>query len=248
MAVSKGLTVSLATNGTLIDQATAEWITGSRVRRVSISIDGADGDTHDGFRSQPGSFDRALQGFRELKRLGMSMQIIYRLANTLKADALHLFMLVPVGCGARLDSMMLSAQEYEGVLSWVSERAKLGEIYLRPTCAPHYFRIAQGTPGQNGLDAMTKGCLAGSAICFISHRGHVYPCGYLPLSAGDIRVQRLRDIWYSSPIFVQLRRPDLLEGKCGVCGFRWVCSGCRAQAYSYTGNPMAEEPFCTYQP
>ncbi|MFO8035648.1 MAG: radical SAM protein [Anaerolineales bacterium] len=102
--------------------------------------------------------------------------------------------------------------------------------------------------GRHALNAMTKGCLAGTGVCFINHQGKVYPCGYLPLEAGDIRELPLERIWASSPLFIQLRDPDLLEGKCGRCEFKHVCGGCRARAYGATGNFLAEEPFCSYEP
>ena len=95
---------------------------------------------------------------------------------------------------------------------------------------------------------MTRGCLAGTGVCFISHQGKVYPCGYLPLEAGDLRHQDFASVWNSSPLFESLRDLDNLKGKCGVCEFQNVCEGCRARAYGCTGDYLAEEPFCLYQP
>ncbi len=74
------------------------------------------------------------------------------------------------------------------------------------------------------------------------------PCGYFPVVAGNVLQQSLREIYCESPLFRRLRDLDRLEGKCGVCEFRRVCGGCRARAYSLTGNYMAEEPYCVYQP
>jgi radical SAM protein with 4Fe4S-binding SPASM domain len=99
------------------------------------------------------------------------------------------------------------------------------------------------------MAAMTKGCLAGSAICFVSHTGEVFPCGYLPVSAGNVTKQHMRDIWADAAVFQKLRDVDQLEGKCGVCEFKKVCMGCRARAfYAEHGNYMAEEPYCVYEP
>jgi radical SAM protein with 4Fe4S-binding SPASM domain len=95
---------------------------------------------------------------------------------------------------------------------------------------------------------MTRGCLAGTAVCFISNEGDVYPCGYLPVSAGSTRQLRFKDIWSDSSIFKQLRDPDALEGKCGDCRYQALCGGCRARAYAATGSFLAEEPFCTHRP
>jgi radical SAM protein with 4Fe4S-binding SPASM domain len=98
------------------------------------------------------------------------------------------------------------------------------------------------------MHAMTKGCLAGSSVCFISHLGEVYPCGYLPVIAGDLRRQSFAEIWEKSEVFQQLRDTSNLKGKCGRCEFRNICLGCRARAYAATGDYLAEEPFCVYQP
>jgi len=274
-----GLPVALATNGTLITETVAEKIVAAGIRRVAISIDGADETTHDNFRRQPGSLAAALNGFRNLKRLGMSMQInctitkhnvhqietLYAMARDLGADALHLFMLVPVGCGVQIaESNMLPADEYERVLNWMFDKSKLGGLHLKATCAPHYFRIYHqrrtevSAPdsglrtqdsGHPGMAAMTKGCLAGSAICFVSHTGEVFPCGYLPVSAGNVKRQTMADIWENAAVFHRLRDDSLLEGKCGCCEFKRVCMGCRARAFYETGgNYMAEEPYCIYEP
>lgn len=305
-----GLPVALATNGTLIDERVARSIVDSGVQRVAISIDGADEVTHDNFRRQPGSLAAALTGFGHLRRLGMSMQInctvtkhnvhqietLYGRALELGADALHLFMLVPVGCGVQIaESNMLPAEEYERVLNWMYDKSQAREIHLKATCAPHYFRVMrqrqveerrekseesvgapfQAQPGQSagstesspsslftphssshppgvhpqGMAAMTKGCLAGSSICFVSHTGEVFPCGYLPVSAGNVRRQGMADIWNDSEVFARLRDVEQLEGKCGLCEFKRICLGCRARAFYEThGNYMAEEPFCVYEP
>lgn len=98
------------------------------------------------------------------------------------------------------------------------------------------------------MSAMTKGCLAGTGVCFVSHRGEVFPCGYLPVEAGNIRQQPFREIWEQSPLFAELRNPDLLGGKCGLCEFKKICGGCRARAYGMTMAYLDEEPFCTYEP
>ncbi len=104
------------------------------------------------------------------------------------------------------------------------------------------------TAATAGMDRATRGCLAGNGYCFVSHRGEVFPCGYLPLEAGNVRTQSFREIYQRSGLFRALRDLSRLEGKCGVCEYAAVCGGCRARAYSATGNVLAEEPFCLYRP
>ena len=98
------------------------------------------------------------------------------------------------------------------------------------------------------MSAMTKGCLAGTGVCFISHEGEVFPCGYLPAIAGDLRKEKFADIWANAKVFNDLRDTDNLKGKCGCCEFRNVCMGCRARAFAATGDYLDPEPFCVYEP
>lgn len=293
-ATDAGLIVALATNGTLIDAAVAQKIKDAGVRRVSISFDGADAETHDVFRG-PGAFDRAMKGIGHLRDSGIPYQInttvashnVHQMEETLAlakgigAVALHLFLLVPVGCGVEIaEDKQITPEQYENVLGWMYEAEMEGGIELKATCAPHYFRIARqrmaedrrngidrkrpdsmhrqkhaggghpgGHPGgRHAMNAMTKGCLAGTGVSFVSHRGEVFPCGYLPMAAGNVRTQPFQTIWEDSTLFAQLRDPNLLGGKCGVCEFQNLCSGCRARAYGMTGDFLGEEPFCTYVP
>jgi radical SAM protein with 4Fe4S-binding SPASM domain len=211
------------------------------------------------------------------------IELLYARAVELGADALHLFMLVPVGCGVQIaETNMLPADEYERVLNWMYDKSQERALHLKATCAPHYFRIMRqraaadgvriqathshgkpehvqaggnsqghpaGRPGGPNMAAMTKGCLAGSSICFVSHTGEVFPCGYLPVSAGNVKRRSMRDIWKHSDVFARLRDVEQLEGKCGLCEFKKVCLGCRARAfYAAHGNYMAEEPHCVYEP
>src|SRR5689334_15922895 len=321
-ATDRGIRVALATNGTLVTKPVAKKIVEAGVKRVSISLDGADALTHDTFRGIPGAFEAAIYGMRNLQELGMSVQInttiarhnahqlpdVLEMARSLGADALHTFLLVPVGCGVDIaNEQMVPPEEYERMLNWFYDRSKDGDIELKATCAPHYFRVVRqrraeerkqaaaaaggdyravehgpaigptdmAMPGSDaiifkpkgnhtghptghpsghlgghpdGMNAMTKGCLAGTGVCFISHEGEIFPCGYLPALAGDLRKQPFSEIWNDSVVFEQLRDTGNLKGKCGCCEFRNVCMGCRARAFAATGDMLDPEPFCIYEP
>jgi len=271
-AVAAELPVALATNATLVGPDLADQIVAAGIERVAISFDGAGPETHDAFRGVPGSFSQALRGLRLLRERGMPLQInctitqhnvaeleaIYALAVQEQVAALHFFLLVPVGCGAQIaEEKQLEAAQYEDVLNWLCARSREAPMQMRATCAPHYYRIvrqratAEGTTvtrETHGMAAMTKGCLAGTGVCFLSHRGDVQPCGYLPVVAGNVRETSLARIWASAPLFAALRDDARLSGKCGVCEYRRVCMGCRARAYYASGDYMGEEPFCLYEP
>jgi len=291
-ARQRGVILALATNGTLIDGPKAQLIRNSGIARVSVSLDGATAEVHDRMRQIPGAFEQAVEGIWHLREQGVPFQInvtltkqnagqlqeVYELARSLGAAALHIFMLVPVGCGRVLaETDMLSPQEYEHIMRDIFALESRGQMQIKVTCGPHYERVkrqlamAQGgsvkaeglgdgsTPlekdhRQASLDAATpphpqsKGCLAGLGVLFVSHRGDVYPCGYLPVNCGNILERELVEIWDENEDLARMRDVAALEGKCGICGYNQVCGGCRGRAFAATGNYMAQEPFCAYVP
>ena len=268
--------VALATNGTLVDDAVARRILDCGIRRVSISLDGAGPQTHDAFRGLPGCFDDAVRGLDSLRRAGASVQInvtvtrhnehelpqVLDFALERGVDAFHVFMLVPVGCGAEIsEDRRLSPEGFEEALRWLATKTMElhGRLQIKATCAPQYYRILReavkesgaalpGAGHPHGMHAFTRGCLAGSGVCFISRTGDVQPCGYLPICVGNVRKQKLGEIWRGSEDFAALRDPRRLKGKCGACGYRVLCQGCRARAFAVTGDYLDEEPDCPYVP
>jgi len=265
----KGLRMVLATNGTLITPDITEKIMGSGIKRVSISLDGATRDSHDTFRQVNGAFDRAMKGISYLKDQGIEFQInttitrhnlsevegILGLAVRLEAAAHHVFLLVPAGRAKEMVNQQLNAQEYEDTLYWFYKQQDNVPLQLKATCAPQYCRIMRQEAHSKGdkvnrktygLDAVTRGCLAGISYCFIANEGIVQPCGYLELDSGDLRESTFPDIWRNSSIFADLRDFSKYKGKCGRCKYIAVCGGCRARAYAAHGDYLSEEPLCAY--
>ena len=266
-----GLRMVMATNGTLISEQSAGKIKDSGIHRVSISLDGADSESHDRFRQVPGSFESALKGIDILRKAGVEFQInttvtrhnrddihkILYLAQSLGAAAHHIFLLVPTGRAREMVNQEIDAHEYERLLHWFYDMRDRTPLHLKATCAPHYYRILRQRAHEKGekvdfehygLDAMTRGCLGGTSFCFISHEGVVQPCGYLELNCGDLRTNRFEEIWRDSDVFKRLRDFSGYKGKCGICEYRRFCGGCRARAYEATGDFMEQEPLCIYQP
>jgi len=276
-AKSHQIPTALATNGTLVDSEVAGRIAQSGIARVSISLDGATAEVHNQLRQLEGSFEDAIEGIGHLREKGVAFQInvtltknnahqiedVYDLAKSLGAVAVHIFMLVPVGCGQVLaETDMLSPQQYEQMLVKICELDGRGDIQVKVTCGPHYERVireqglykmrnksgqAQNVPGRHG-HGPSKGCLAGLGVLFVGHQGEVFPCGYLPVHCGNVTQKGLAEIWGQSDDLARMRDTDQLEGKCGLCGYRQICGGCRGRAFGMSGNYMAEEPFCAYVP
>jgi radical SAM protein with 4Fe4S-binding SPASM domain len=175
----------------------------------------------------------------------------------LGAAAHHIFLLVPTGRGRDLADQAITAAEYEETLMWFHQESLDCSIQIKATCAPHYFRILHQQK-RKGVEPKkeagghfhesTRGCLGGISFCFISHVGQVQPCGYLDLDCGNVQKLNFAEIWKNSDVFGNLRDLSKYGGKCGRCEFIKVCGGCRARAYEATGDYLAQEPLCLYQP
>ena len=257
---SLGLRMLLSTNGTLVTADLARQMKEAGVARVSLSLDGPDAASHDDFRGQAGAFEGLLQGAEHLRRAGLPFQINTTLtaANLGQAEALtdqtvalgavahHIFLLVPVGRAETLETSPLSAEEYEAALGRLKAREASLTIDFKATCTPQYQRLGLQL-GLTGGRHSGRGCLAGQGFMFISSEGEVRGCGYLPLPAGNIREQSVREIYEASPLFIDLRDRRTYRGKCGACEYWNICGGCRARAHAL-GDHLGPEPLCPYQP
>lgn len=192
------------------------------------------------------------------------------------ANVWTLFFLVPTGRAQR--DQMLTPAEHEQVFQWLYAFSREAPFHVRSIAAQHYRRVVlegqraerkqeqgagspesprweyTGTGFSASLDrqrpapSSMRGVNDGNGFCFVSHVGDVYPSGFLQLTAGNVRHTPLVDIYRDAPVFRELRRPDLLKGKCGRCEYRAVCGGSRARSYALTGDYLAPDPSCVYVP
>jgi AdoMet-dependent heme synthase len=276
--VSKGLKVVMGSNGTLITDEIAQKLRSIPISRIAISLDFPVYQLQDKFRGRPGAFEAAMLGISAIRKAGLELQInctltrqnisyldqLLELTMELGAVAFHPFFLVPTGRGKGLEGDELSAKEYEKALNWVYDRQlELGDrIFFKPTDAPHYLRVMKQRQRQSGeanvgnvearpvspAHTVTRGCLAGTGFCFISHTGVVQGCGYLEVEAGDVRKRPFSEIWVNSALFASLRDLSNIKGKCGDCEYKRICGGCRARAFEATGDFLEAEPYCLHQP
>jgi radical SAM protein len=183
----------------------------------------------------------------------------------------NVFFLVPVGRG-QLDDL-LSAEEFEQAFAKIYELSQRVSFQIKTTEAMHYRRYllqhnleerkfghghpgaAAYEPGSPTADVQTRTANwttrrvnDGKGFLFVSHVGNVYPSGFLPIHAGNVREKPLAEIYREAPIFKSLRDTSKLKGKCGACEYKEICGGSRARTYAVTGDPLASEPCCIYQP
>ncbi|MFC7131102.1 TIGR04053 family radical SAM/SPASM domain-containing protein [Haloferax chudinovii] len=262
-----GLRMTLTPSGTSsLTSETVADLADAGVRRMALSLDGATAATHDAFRGEDGSFEQTVAAARAAREAGLPLQInttvcaetvgelpaLCDLVADLGAVLWSVFFLVPVGRGRVLDP--ISPERAERVMEWlvsVSEDAPFG---VKTTEAPHYRRVAiqrrrdaSDAPPTDGI-GRRLGITAGDGFAFVSHTGELFPSGFLPASAGNVRGGGLVERYRESDRFRSLRDPDALEGKCGACEFRHVCGGSRSRAYAHTGDPLASDPLCGYVP
>jgi radical SAM protein with 4Fe4S-binding SPASM domain len=272
-AANSGLRVALATCGALLDKEQCTALLAAGLARISVSIDGADARSHDAFRGVPGAFAGLMRGIDAAREAGLAFQVnttitrsnlkqlpsLYDLAVALGAVSFHPFLLVPTGRASALVDEMLDPEEHERTLNWIYDLQLKSAITVKPTCAPHYYRILrerENAAGRavrketHGFEAMTKGCLGGQGFAFISHTGKVQICGFLEEEAGDLRASAFDfgSIWHHAPLFQHIRALSAYHGKCGYCEYAAVCGGCRARAFAVHGDYLGEEPQCLYQP
>lgn len=255
-----GLRMTLTPSGTNeLDYDAVSALCDAGLRRMALSIDGATAERHDAFRGEAGSFEQTMAAAAAAADLDLPLQVnttvckstvedlprIADLVEDLGAVLWSVFFLVPIGRGRFLDP--ITPAHAEQVMAWLADVADERPFGVKTTEAPHYRRVR----AQNRNDvagARSAGITAGDGFMFISHTGEVFPSGFLPESAGSVREFSPVDLYRDSDLFTQLRRKNELSGKCGACEFRHVCGGSRSRAYALTGDPMASDPLCAYEP
>ena len=109
-------------------------------------------------------------------------------------------------------------------------------------------RLMRTEGSGHSIGLAPRGVNSGNGILFVSHTGDVFPSGFLPITAGNVRTESLASIYRDSDIFRRFRRPYELKGACGHCGFNTICGGSRSRAFALTGDPLASDPWCAYRP
>jgi radical SAM protein len=271
-SVSLGLRTTVTPSATpLLTAEAIQEFKEAGVARMAISLDGPDAESHDGFRRVAGSFERTIFALEHARAVGFDTQVnttvtrhnLHRLGDLAGlvsrygAKLWSVFFLIVTGRANESDD--LTADEYEEVFRFLYETSKTAPFDIKTTEAQHYRRYiaqrrkAEGStaprrPAPYEIIQRQAGINDGKGFLFISHTGEIFPSGFLPLSAGNVRLVRLADAYRNSPLFRALRAPEQFEGKCGICEYRNLCGGSRSRSYALTGNHLGSDPRCVYQP
>ncbi len=239
------------------------------VEGLGLSLDGSTAGRHDSIRGVAGTFDRTIQAMRWAQELEMPVQIntlvasetanelprIYDLLKRFGIARWSLFFLISVGRGKVLQP--LPPTEGEQLMKWIHAVSKRAPFIVATTEAPSYRRVALQTMRAGGMTGeqiqrsgatRSYGIRDGHGVVFVSNTGDICPAGFLPLPVGNVRKVNLVDMYRDSPLFRQLHDPSQFGGRCGVCEFKTLCGGSRARAFAATGDPLASDPMCTFQP
>lgn len=263
-----GLSMGLTPSATpLVTDELLTSLSSAGLQRLAVSIDGLDAHTHDVFRGREGSFDRSLKILENGRKVGLATQVnttlhhgsidklpeMAHMMERLDIALWSVFVMVPTGRATT--QLMPDAYAVENALEQLLSLAGRVPFAIKTTAGPHYRRVAlqhkkeggrEVTVGARGKQAMWVN--EGRGFLFVSHRGHVYPSGFLPIGCGNVRDRDAIDIYRNHPTFRMLRDSDALGGKCGVCEYRKVCGGARARAYAMSGDMMAADQLCSYVP
>ncbi|TET68655.1 MAG: radical SAM protein [Dehalococcoidia bacterium] len=267
-ARSLGLEISIATNGTLLTPEMAREFKKMGVANIAVGLNANDESIHEQITRVPGSFARTKQGIYATLEAGMNLQInttvmkenrlaipgLLDFASEVDAQIILLYQLIPEGRGD--EDMELSMKEYRALTEMIAEQQKTSRAIIEPTCSPQYWAYLLSRNGNkpSGLqmklaETLFKGCVAGSGLCYVKPDGEVWPCPFVPLSAGNVRQHSLDQIWYQSELFNNLRDRERLTGeKCRSCQYKYICGGCRGRAYAHSGDYLGDDPLCFLYP
>lgn len=258
--------------------ARLEKVRDAGIRRIALSLDAPSAEIHDNFRQVKGSWQRTMDILRRAQAIGVSVQVnttvskhnvdildeMIPFLQEVGAVQWSLFFLVPTGRAQAKN--MISPEEHERVFNWLYDLSKNAPFDIKSTAAPMYRRVAierkraeQGTDKPvtfqgagfqyaDGLNRPTRGVNDGNGFLFISHVGDIQPSGFLPVTAGNVRMDDVVDVYRHSRIFTDLRTPDKIKGRCGICEYRDVCGGQRGRAFGVTGDYLESDPACVYIP
>jgi radical SAM protein len=270
-SVKIGLRTNVTPSATpLLTKEAIDGFKAAGITRMAISLDGPDAASHDDFRGVPGTFDRAMFALEYARDIGLDTQLqttvtqrnrarlpeMAQIAKDVRTRMWSLFFLIVTGRAGESDD--LTAPEYEQVFEFMYELSKTAPFGVKTTEAMHYRRyVAQRIKAEHGVTEnenakgvawRTAGVSDGKGFVFVSHQGEIFPSGFLPLSGGNVLDQSLTDVYRNSDLFRTLRDTTQREGKCGICEYQKICGGSRSRAFALTGDYLAEDPRCVYQP
>ncbi len=243
-AKERGLTVFIATNGTLITRAVARELkrydTG-----VVIGLDALNPEIHDRIRGVRGAYDAVIKGISNCmaENLYLHLNIVAARANINEIESIidygnkigvysyFIYRFVPAGRGKKLSNQELDNGELRRLLKLLLRKQREISGILIPVAAPEYWAYMLQSRGiRSGLiiallGHLFGGCLAGRGMMYIKPNGDVWACPFIPVCMGNVRNEPAGIIWEH----LQQRGSFNPGYACYACPYKPVCGGCKTR-------------------
>lgn len=251
-ARQKGLTVGIGSNGWRLTAQQASRLALTGINRLQISLDGLR-SSHDALRNWPGLFDRAIASIKAAQQAGLRVHVCCTI-NKFNAHELEELFVFLADMGIQRINLSRYVPTGRGTSALDLDRDEWKQVILRCLKLRDQYKgtlevtthLAQRVLVDQEIQSLPSfiGCQAGIGQGCVTASGKILPCVLLPITIGDIRSGRFRDIWQASPIIKALQNRDNLKGACGACEQRSRCGGCRALAYAKNGDYLETDSRC----
>ena len=268
----KSLKTILSTNGTLINDDIGRRIKDSGLSYVGVSIDGAK-ERHDWFRGVNGSYEKAVEGLKIMKELGIKTGIrftatkynfedlksVIELLEELNIPRICVYHLIPSGRGLNLVEWDLNHSQKRMMMRFLLDKAfewreKDAEIETvgSPEDGVYAYLLLKKIDDDLAKCALSYlmrrgGDPSADRLINIDYLGNVHPNQFWwDYTMGNIREKSLEEIWFNTDGFLDKLRGKYkyVKGKCARCPFKEVCSGFRLRALRIYHDPWEEDPGC----
>ena len=254
-----GMNIELLTNATLITENNIDWLL-ETVRGFNVSMEGATPIIHDSIRGR-GAFERTVRAVELLVERDATVAVrmtyfhqgedepenLMRFIHNLGVRMFNFRYLVPVG---RAADQKVDADQYRRLSERIWEVGK--ELNMKVGYSDPFPELLVNKERQKEVEAdsdllqgiAVTGCSIAFTLLYINPQGIVQLCPYLPIPVADAKSEDLEKIWFENELLEHFRYSrSVLEGKCGVCEYKFACGGCRGAA-SADDNFLGEDPRC----
>lgn len=261
-----GESITLTTNGSLLDEAHLRLIESLKFKRfmLSVSLDSLDPQDHDRFRGRQGAFQKAARAIQMIVRHQIpnvitSVRMTIRPHQILLMEEMVRFAYV-AGCNrVSLSSIHPAGRAADQPDLWMDKEQKkqfLEKVYVLKGEYPSEFQVSTNDPLKcilrrfsdvgEGEELVFDGCPAAAVTFNVNASGNMTPCALMNLPIMNVFALSIEEInqRYQNSEIVRNMLDMNLGGKCGACSKKYQCGGCRARAMVRNGHYLAEDPDC----
>ncbi len=253
----------LSTNCTLCTKEIVKKLKDLNIEQINLSLDGPNEEIHDLIRGK-GSFKKTMDGINNLKESKLSFFLkttitkqnylfvdkILELSIALGAKGFAVSRVIPIGRALNNKTYEISWDDYNKSIKKclaISKNNKIKFLIDDPLkCLIDKDLLDYVKREYKSFNEVWGGCRAGIKILYIMSNGDIIPCPALPLKIGNVYKEDLYTVWNNSRILKNLRKKEVIKGTCHNCKYLHICGGCRAMAYSLTGDYLNSDPFCPF--